>query len=852
MKSRFIVLCLLLFFSAPVFAQPAVYPIERQSQYPNAATGGNYMFNYYLPPAGTSTPWWPAWSPQGDELAFSLQGSLWRMGIADSVAHEVLHTDTYLSSPAWSPDGQWIVFTSDDGIGINLHMVQLESGEVVALTEGDHLNLDPVWSPDGSRLAYVTTRPSGYFNIEVMTIEEGQPSEVIALTKDNSFGKHRLYFGAHDVHIQPTWSPDGEEIIFLSNRSIPLGSGALWRMPAVAQGIEQAEMIRLEETLYRTRADWSPDGKRLIYSSHLGGQFNNLFVLPAVGGEPYKMTFGEWDNFHPRWSPDGHHIAYISNEKGLPGLKILQTFGGKKEWLPVDEKKWSIDMGHVRVKLVDEQTGEQIAGRIYNKAADGKTYVPDDAYHRLGRMNEHFFHTDGAFMLTVPAGSFMIEAMHGFEYYPEARTVQITANDTLDLTIALHQFADLKADGWYSGSNHVHMNYAGNLHNTPENLVYMAAAEDVGVIGEMICNKDNRILDYQYFTGEEHHLTNDKHVLFFNEEYRPPFYGHVSLINLTEHLISPFVTGYEGTAIESLYPSNTDMFRLARKQGALGAYVHPFWGSRDPLEGNLGNAKAFPVDVALGTVDYHELVSGAGWAAYDVWHQVLNNGFKMPAVGGEDAISSLHQTAIIGQMRAYAYMEGGLSWDGWLDAIRSGALFVTNGPLVRMTVNDKMIGETIQLGADGGEVLVEGIVESIVPLDQIELVVNGRRIPVDTYEKMPSVKGEFKARFSKSVRIQQSSWITLQASNAQAFHPIDDIFPQATTNPIWVMVGDQPVRSAVSAEYFIRWIDKLSDMAAAHPGWRSEAEKTHVLSQFKEAQEVYRDRLREADEMGVK
>ena len=83
------------------------------------------------------------------------------------------------------------------------------------------------------------------------------------------------------------------------------------------------------------------------------------------------------------------------------------------------------------------------------------------------------------------------------------------------------------------------------------------------------------------------------------QEYRPPFYGHISLFNLTDHLISPFVTGYEGTAIESLYPSNTDILRYAKQQGAIGAYVHPFGGSRDPLEGNRGGAKGFPVDVAL-------------------------------------------------------------------------------------------------------------------------------------------------------------------------------------------------------------------------------------------------------------
>ena len=821
-----------------VHGQEAVYPAVPAQIYPNAATGGNYMYNYYLPPAGSGSPWWPAWSPDGASLTFSMQGSLWSMGISDSVAVEILHSGSYLSSPAWSPNGRYLVYTSDDGTGINLHMFDVSSGDVRELTTGDHLNLDPAWSPDGRRLAYVSTRPNGYFNIYIMDVDGGRSGESIAVTTDHRYGKSRLYFGDYDLYIQPSWSPDGEELLFVSNRGIPLGSGGIWRAPAVENGIAQAALIHKEETLYRTRPHWSPDGTRMIYSAHLGGQFNNLFVLPTQGGEPYKMTFGEWDAFHPRWSPDGHWIAYLSNEKGLSQLRLLQTFGGKQKAVPVKAKRWKIPVGHVRITVADEATGEQLGARIYNRASDGKTYVPDGVYHRLGRLNEHFFHTEGSFVLEAPAGEMRIEAMHGFEYLPVTENIQVPAADTISVRLLLRRMVDLQERGWYSGSNHVHMNYAGNLHNTPENLAFMADAEHVHVIGELICNKDNRILDYQFFTGAPHPLTNENRVLYFNEEYRPPFYGHVSLINLKEHLISPFTTGYEGTAIESLYPSNTDMFLIAREQGALGAYVHPFWGDGDPLEGNLGNAKAFPVDVALGTVDYHELVSGAGWAAYDVWHHALNNGFRVPAVGGEDAISGLHNTAIIGQMRAYAYMPDGLSWDGWIEAIRNGALFVTNGPLLQLTVNGQPIGSTVELPEEGGTVMVEGEVISMTPLDRIELVMNGESFPLEGLENEAHSGGSHYT-ISREVPISNSSWITLQVAHSGPIHPIDDIFPQATTNPVWISVGENPVRSPASAEYFVQWIDKLSEMAAEHPGWRSQAEKDHVLDQFREARAVY-------------
>ncbi len=839
---------LLTILPALVSAQPAVYPLpDLPPSYPGALTGGNYMYNFYLPPPGTGSPWWPAWSPDGASLAFSLQGTLWQMRLGEADAYELVHTREYLSSPAYSPDGRYVAFTADNGQSINLWLLELETEQLTRLTDGDFLNLDPAWSPDGGRLAYVSTRPNGYYNIFVTEIAEAQPGRTIQLTRDHSFGRPRLYFGEYDLHIQPAWLPNADTLLFISNRGIPLGSGGVWRMPAVENGIDQATLIHKEETLYRTRPHVSLDGKRFVYSSHLGHQYNNLFVLPTVGGEPYKLTFGEWDSFSPSFSPDGESIVYVSNQGGLPNLRLLQTYGGRDQGIAISTLHWKEPTGTVSVRVVEAETGELLPARIYNRAADGKTYVPDGSYHRLGRLAEHFFHTAGAFSLEVPAGDIVVEAMHGFEYHPAAATASVAAGQVTEVTLELRRMADLEADGWYSGSNHVHMNYAGNLHNTPENLVFMAAAEDLHVIGQLVANKDNRILDYQYFTGAPHPLTDENHVLYFNQEYRPPFYGHVSFINLTEHLISPYLTGYEGTAVESLYPSNTQMFRLARSQGAMGAYVHPYWGSEDPLDTNLGVAKAFPVDLALGVLDYHELVSGANWAAYLVWHHALNNGFRLPAVGGEDSISNLHRTAIVGQMRAYAHLGDSLSWDGWLEAIRAGQLFVTNGPLLELSVNGQGIGSTISLPEGGGSVMVRGLAWSIAPLDSAALVVNGRQVDLGDLSLHPDPEGAGTYfSFERQLDISESSWITLQVHSAEAIHPVDDRFLQATTNPVWVMVGDHPIRSAASAEYFIRWIDKLAGMAEIHPGWRSEREKASVLGEFQEARAVFERLLREA------
>jgi TolB protein len=194
--------------------------------HPVARTGGNYMSNYYLPPSGSSTPWWPSWSPDGKYLAFAMDGSLWRLRVGENAAEEIGYAPEYLSSPEWSPDGRWLAYTADDGRTIQLRILEVATGRHSALTQGNSLNLDPAWSPDGRRLAYVTTEPNGYFNIRVMNVEAGRAGSSIAVTTDHRFGRDRLYVGDTDMHIEPAWSPDGRELIFVSNRGIALGSGA--------------------------------------------------------------------------------------------------------------------------------------------------------------------------------------------------------------------------------------------------------------------------------------------------------------------------------------------------------------------------------------------------------------------------------------------------------------------------------------------------------------------------------------------------------------------------------------------------------------------------------------------------
>jgi hypothetical protein len=800
-----------------------------------------------------------------------MYGSIWKVDLRTAAATEITCSPKYHSSPAISPDGEWLIYSADDdGRSIQLETLDLKSGRVRALTHDSQLYLDPVFSPDGAHVAYTSTQPNGYFNVFVRPFKNGDwAGPAVAVTEDHTYGRDRLYFGPWDMHTQPAWLRDGQGLLLLANRDVPLGSGDVWRVPFKPLGMSAGRRILNEQSLYRTRPDVSPDGKRFVYSSTGGSadQYNHLYVLPVDGGAPYKLTFGEHDDFHPRWSPDGEQIAFISNrpEKpgmvGLPELWLLETYGGKLTRLQLRDLKWKHPMGKVLVRIREAAIGTATPARIYARASDGKLYAPRDSYSRIGELGKHLFHTHGEFILEVPVGTMTLEAVKGFEYWPARQSVEVKSGANVPVTLTLKRMVDFADRGWINGSTHVHMNYGGNLRNTLENLMLMSKAEDQEVVNELVANKDNRVLDWQYFVpgGGEHPVSkgDPETLVIVGEEYRPPFYGHVSFIGLREHLISPFTTGYEGTAIESLYPSNTDMFLKARKQDAVVGYVHAFSGDTDPLEGNLGVGKGFPVDAALSSIDTMEW-SAPSRAALSVWHHALNNDLPIAVVGGEDSISSLHRTKLVGSLRTYAFVgkpdrlpsagtqrNPRLTAGNWIRALKQGRTFFTSGPLLAFEMNGVGPGETIKLPASGGSVALSGQIWSIVPLTRAVVYRNGK-----VWREVPLNKDRLGGKIQETVRIDESGWFSLTAEGPVASHPVDALYPQAATSAIRVYVGGQRIRNLQSAQYFIRWIDKLQAMAEAWPSWRSAQEKHHVFEQFRVARETYKRLASEASSRG--
>ena len=556
------------------------------------------------------------------------------------------------------------------------------------------------------------------------------------------------------------------------------------------------------------------------------------------------MTFGDHDDFHPRWSPDGERVAYISNEGGLPSLVVMDTYGGKKKRIVLHPKAWKTRMIPVRLEVVD-QTGHPVPARVQGVASDGKFYAPVDAYSRIGVQGQHFFHTNGESTFWAPEGVLKLTAIKGLEHWPGHAEV-VVGKKPVSVKIVVKRYVDLRREGWHSGSTHVHMNYGGNYRNTLENLMFMSRAEDQDILNELVANKDNRILDWMYFEpgGAQHSISNkDRNTLVLvGEEYRPPFYGHMFFLGLREHLISPFTTGYEGTGIDSLYPSNSDMLEKARAQGAVTGYVHPWASDSDPIDGGLGVGKGFPVDLALGLVDAYEW-SNANRGQLRVWHRALNNDLRVTPTGGEDSISNMHISKPLGSLRTYSYLGSEFTASVWLSSLRKGNTFFTGGPLLDFSLDGKKPGEAIKLDVRGGRVKLRARVWSIVPLSKVVIYRNGedfRELPIDsrTWKRGSQAPEKPCAELNTEIDVTDSAWYALYAEGPYS-ELLDVRMPQAGTNAIRVYVGDQKIRNRESAQYFVRWIDQLRTMAEAWPWWRSQKEREHVFSQFDQARNVY-------------
>ncbi|HDL03025.1 MAG: Tol-Pal system beta propeller repeat protein TolB [Candidatus Zixiibacteriota bacterium] len=203
--------------------------------------------------------------------------------------------------PAFSPDGEYIYFTSYVDDEPHIYMLNLKTNSVDLIASNPGLNTAPEVSPDGKSIACVLTKDGN--------------SEIYLLDRKGKIKKRLTNSWA--IETAPTWSPDGKEIAFTSDRA---GSPQIYIMDKEGLNVRRISY----HGNYNDSPCWSPRGDRIVYASR-GSQFRIVSV--DVTGKDFRVLADYGNNENPSLSPDGNHIIFTSTRMGVQELYTMDIFG---------------------------------------------------------------------------------------------------------------------------------------------------------------------------------------------------------------------------------------------------------------------------------------------------------------------------------------------------------------------------------------------------------------------------------------------------------------------------------------------------------------------------------------------
>ena len=336
------------------FALPATAarkPVLAQIDLPH-----NYYYREMYLPQLTTGPSALTFSPDGKELIYSMGGSLWRQAIGSDEARELTHAKGYDYQPDWSRDGRHVVFVRYQHDALELWQLDLQSGKEHALTGNKAVNVEPHLSPDGTRIAYVSTAGTGHFDLYVAQLDGDKLAAPRRIVGEHKSAVPRYYYSAFDHAINPAWTPDGKRLVFISNREVAYGTGGIWSVAVDAP--DDLKQIYSEETSWRAQPQVGPDGRRILFSSYHGRQWHQLWLTTTDGAAPLPLTFGEFDRTGARFSADGAHVGYISNESssnegGNTSLWVQAMAGGALTRIDAAQRKYKAPRAALHLSVRD-------------------------------------------------------------------------------------------------------------------------------------------------------------------------------------------------------------------------------------------------------------------------------------------------------------------------------------------------------------------------------------------------------------------------------------------------------------------------------------------------------------------
>jgi hypothetical protein len=540
----------------------------------------------------------------------------------------------------------------------------------------------------------------------------------------------------------------------------------------------------------------------------------------------------------------------LKKEQGIWKIAIIDSYQLPNK-LNKDLKPNKEKTRKIKFNVVDEGTGDPVFSRVHIEDEKGEHWPVNghlknillgwqqDVGGDVQIGNKTYAYVEPEFIADLPEGKYSIEVYHGMEYLPEKYTFMVDGKNDKTISIALRRWINMNKEGWYSGDTHVHF-------LSDRSALLESQAEDLNIINIVATKWGELITDVDRFTGEPSRFSNHQHVIYVNEESRHGFLGH-TILHPLKQLIYPLSWGTPGRGGEGL-PGGFDyppMAHLADKAHAQGAIVTAAHFPYPPGE--------IAVDVALGKIDSIDLFT-FGDAFYrrtstfhgfemptpvELWYKFLNTGAILTATAGTDKMRNIH---VVGSVRTYVHLDGyDLSYTNWIAGIKKGKTFVTTGPMIWLTADNKPIGSRLHKKT-GDEVLLKARVKSATPVKELELIKGGQIIAKrDNPNNLLELSLEIKARLT------DSTWFAARAYSPEKLDyqrlnlcSTQGVPLMAHSSPIYVEVDEKPITSKNEAIFLMTLCDLAIKWAEKTAHFQKPEHKQEMLDVFHKAKDRYR------------
>ncbi len=436
--------------------------------------------------------------------------------------------------------------------------------------------------------------------------------------------------------------------------------------------------------------------------------------------------------------------------------------------------------GRVQLEVKDLASGRLIPARVgiydstgraplpsmqallVERFADKVRLLPVDPRAFWPTSNRQAFYVSGSYQSELPAGSYELAITRGPEYRDYYGTFTVQKGQTTHVAVTLRRYADLPAQGWISGDDHIHLARDASRDLTVWTQV---AAEDVHVGNLLQMGNISGIYFEQPHWGALGRFQQDGHALVSGQEDpRTGELGHT----IHEDLQAPVHLSRDS------YFLYYRAFQESHHQGALSGYAH--------LNGGWFNVRrGMALDVPFGLVDFVEVLQG-GQLLTNIWYQFLSLGFKLTPSAGSD----FPYTDLPGVVREYVKVTPGSSdLDAWYAAFHAGHVYVTNGPFLEFQVNGHQMGDEVRVPAGTQLHLTASarLNPDVDQLDRIELVVEGAVV------KTVQAFAQDHVALDMTLKADRSMWIAVRAYGS---HQSDTNTTVAHSAPIYVIANGQP------------------------------------------------------------